>query len=73
MREAIIPPGQVINRLLDVWSVAQSINPCVAPPVEDLLTRLVSQSATTRQELLAALDRVRIAAVLVNVLASALT
>jgi hypothetical protein len=65
--------AQIINPLLDVWSAAQSIHPSVARPVEDLLTALVSGSATTRQELLAVLDEVRIAGVQMNVLASAMT
>jgi hypothetical protein len=71
-RAAIIPSAQVINPLLDVWSVAQSIHSSVALPVEDLLTTLVSRSATTRQELLATFDEVRMAAVEANVLANAL-
>jgi hypothetical protein len=62
LREKIIPAAQVINPLLDVWSAAKSIDPSVALPVEDLLTTLVSRSATTPSELLAALDDVRIAA-----------
>jgi hypothetical protein len=71
MRESLIPAGQLINPLLDVWSVARSIHPSVARPVEELLTSLVSRSATTPGELVATLDNVRIAALQVSVLASA--
>jgi hypothetical protein len=69
LREKIIPAAQVINPLLDVWSAAKNIHPSVALPVEDFLTTLVSRSATTPSELLAALGDVRIAAVPATVLA----
>jgi hypothetical protein len=72
LREKIILAGHVINPLLDVWSAAESIHPSVALPVEDLLTRLVSRSATTPAELLAALNDLRIAPVQATVLAHAL-
>ena len=71
LREKIIPAAQVINPLLDVWSAAKNIHPSVALPVEDLLTTLVSRSATTPSEVLAALDDVRIAAVQATVLVHA--
>ena len=71
LRERIIPAAQVINPLLDVWSAAKNIHPSVALPVEDLLTTLVSRSATTPSEVLAALDDVRIAAVQATVLVHA--
>ena len=71
MREKMIPTGRVINPLLDVWSVARGIHPTVALPVEGLLTALISRSATTPPELVAALDEVRIAAVQANVFANA--
>jgi hypothetical protein len=73
LREKIIPAAQVINPLLDVWSAAKNIHCSVALPVEDLLTTLVSRSATTPSELLAALDDVRITAVQATVLARAVT
>jgi hypothetical protein len=72
MREKVIPVAQVINPLLDPWSVAQSVHSSVALPVEALLTTLVSRSATAPSELVATLDEVRIAAVQANVLAHAL-
>ena len=71
LREKIIPAAQVINPLLDVWSAAKSVDPSVALPVEELLTTLVSRSATTPSEVLAALDDVRIAAVQATVLVHA--
>jgi hypothetical protein len=71
LREKIIPTGVVINPLLDVWSAAQSIDANVARPIEELLTVLVSRSATTPGELVAALDRVQIAALQAHVLADA--
>jgi hypothetical protein len=69
--EKIIPAAQVINPLLDVWSAVKSIHPSVALPVEDLLTTLVSRSATTPSELVAALDDVRSATMQATVLAHA--
>jgi hypothetical protein len=71
LREKIIPATQVIDPLLDVWWAANIIHPSVALPVEDLLTTLVSRSATTPSEVLAALDDVLIAAVQATVLAHA--
>jgi hypothetical protein len=71
MREQIIPAAQVINSLLDVWGAAQSIHASVARPVEDLLTALVSRSATTPSELVATLNEVGLVAVQMNVLATA--
>ena len=63
LREKIIPAAQVINPLLDVWSAANSVDPSVALPVEELLTTLVSRSTIPPSEWLAALDDVRIGAV----------
>jgi hypothetical protein len=71
MRENFIPAGQVINPLIDVWSVAHNIHPSVARPVEELLTALVSRSTTTASEVATTLDNVRIAALQASVLASA--
>jgi hypothetical protein len=69
LREKIIPAAQVINPLLDVWSAAESVHPSVALPVEELLTTVVSRSATTPSEMLATLDDLRIAALQASVLA----
>ena len=71
LREKIIPAAQVINPLLDGWRAAKNIHPGMALSVEDLLTTLVSRSATTPSELLAAWDDVRIAAVQATVLTRA--
>ena len=62
LREGIIPSRQVIDPLLDVWSAAQSVDPDVARPVEELLTVLISRTTTTPAELVGTLDQVQIAA-----------
>jgi hypothetical protein len=67
----MIPAGQV-TPVLDASSLAQSIHPGVALPVEHLLITLVSGSAPARREPALTLDGVRMAAVQVNDLASAL-
>jgi hypothetical protein len=71
LREKTIPTGLVINPLLDLWGVLQSIDASVARPIEGLLTVLVSRSVTTPGELVAALDEVRVAALQAEVLAQA--
>jgi hypothetical protein len=68
LQERIIPSGQVINPLLDVWTAAESVDPSVARPVEELLTALISRTTTTPSELVAALDTVQIAALQIRVL-----
>jgi hypothetical protein len=68
LRERNIPSGQVINPLLDVWTLARRVNPGVARPVEELLTALISRTTTTSAELVTALDEVQIAALQIRVL-----
>jgi hypothetical protein len=71
LRDRIIPTGMVINPLLDVWGAAQSMDASVARPIEELLTVLVSRSATTPGELVAALDEVRVGALQARLLSNA--
>jgi hypothetical protein len=71
MRSKISPTGQVINPLLDVWERRPQHPSECALPVEELLTALVSRSATTPGELMETLDEVRIATLQASVLDSA--
>ena len=73
MTEAIIPTGQVVNPLLDVWEAAHAIDPIASSPIEHLLTSLLTRAWVTRAELLSVLDEVRASALQATLLSDALT
>ena len=73
LTETIIPTGQVINPLLDVWDAAHNIHPYASSPVEQLLTVLVARAWVPPAELSSTLDEVRSSALQASVLAHALT
>ena len=73
MTEAIIPTGQVVNPLLDVWEAAHAIDPIASSPIEHLLTSLLSRAWVTPAELMSTLDEVRATALQATLLSAALT
>ena len=61
--DSAISASRVIDPLLEIWGLASEIDRSVAEPVESLLTALIGRELTTRDELVKAMDEVRLAAV----------
>ena len=71
LEEAVHSHWQVINHLLDVWSVAHGIHPFANP--KQLLTALVTRTWVTPAEITSTLDETRAVAWQATALSGALT
>jgi hypothetical protein len=59
--DQVIPARLVLNPLLDVWGAARDVELSAGRPIERLLTSLVDRNLATAEEILAAVDEVRLA------------
>jgi hypothetical protein len=54
----VLPAGPVIDRLIDIWSLARLVDPAAAKPAEAVLSAVAGRDAISADEVYAACDQI---------------
>ena len=55
----VVPARRLVNRVLELWELADEVDPAASAPLEALLSHLVGRHSTTADEVVAALAEAR--------------